>query len=100
MHSIRFSQAEQASCGYPPVFHTRWPPFGHCRPVVAHNRAWDRNNVYAKQNGGTYSFVLGNTSKGEPLGLPLERRFWDDLLQNAREWGCINYQQGETRDIC
>lgn len=67
------------------------------RPVVAHNRAWDHNNVYARQNGGTYDFLLGNTSKGEPLGLPLERRFWDDLLQNAREWGCINYQQGALK---
>jgi hypothetical protein len=48
---------------------------------------------YAKQNGGQYDFVFTKDLLGRTLGLPLERRFWDDLFQNAREWGCLQYQQ-------
>ena len=28
-------------------------------PLVAHNRYWASDNIYAEQNGGNYSFILG-----------------------------------------
>jgi len=28
-----------------------------------------------------------------PLALPLEQRFWDDLLRNATDWGMVVYEQ-------
>ena len=28
-----------------------------------------------------------------PLALPLEQRFWDDLLRNASDWGMVVYEQ-------
>ena len=37
-------------------------------PVVAHNRAWDKANVYAKQNGGQYDFLLTPDIHGEVIG--------------------------------
>jgi hypothetical protein len=27
------------------------------------------------------------------IGLPVTSAFWDQLFENAREWGCLQYQQ-------
>eukprot|EP00040_Diaphanoeca_grandis_P033743 m.207342 g.207342 ORF g.207342 m.207342 type:complete len:853 (+) comp32982_c0_seq1:157-2715(+) len=61
--------------------------------VVAHARAWADDNVYATNNGGKYPFVAGKDLEGQAIGLPLTSEFWDDLFVNAREWGCLQYQQ-------
>jgi hypothetical protein len=56
--------------------------------VVADNRYWSSNTDYAAQNGGQYQFAIEG-----PLALPLERRFWDDLLATAKRWGLTTYEQ-------
>jgi hypothetical protein len=55
-----------------------------------HNRYWASDNVYAKQNNGSYDFIMD--PKGS-LALPTSQIFWDDLLQNASEWGMSVYEQ-------
>ena len=55
---------------------------------VGHNRWWAPETDYAKQNGGQYDFVFGNS-----FGLPTEQRFWDDLLRNSSVWGLRVYEQ-------
>ena len=45
---------------------------------------WSADNVYRS----TYDFAVE-----PPLALPLEQRFWDDLLRNASDWGMIVYEQ-------
>ena len=57
-------------------------------PFLAHNRWWAPETDYAKQNGGGYTFVFGNN-----YGLPVEQRFWDDLMRNSSVWGLRMYQQ-------
>lgn len=60
-------------------------------PVTAQNKFWDLTVYYAKQNGGTYNFVLDRTSK---KSLPDDPTFWDDLLRNASTlWGLRTYEQ-------
>ena len=49
-----------------------------------HNRMWSSDNVYVD----AYEFDVE-----EPLALPLEQRFWDDLLRNASAWGMAVYEQ-------
>jgi hypothetical protein len=51
---------------------------------MLHNREWSADNVYR----GAYEFAVE-----PPLALPLEQRFWDDLLQNGSDWGMIVYEQ-------
>jgi hypothetical protein len=53
-----------------------------------HNRMWSNDNVYAKENGGDYDFVLE-----DPLSIPTEQRFWDDLMANKTEQGLVLYEQ-------
>eukprot|EP00935_MAST-01C_sp_MAST-1C-sp1_P000138 g138.t1 len=56
--------------------------------ITAHNRMWGVENVYAKQNGGKYSWIFeGNEA------VPLERAFWDDLMMEAKGWGLQVYEQ-------
>lgn len=57
-------------------------------PFIAHNRYWDPKNIYAKQNGGKYDFVVE-----EVFSLPIEQQFWDDLLGEAATWGLRVYEQ-------
>lgn len=57
-------------------------------PFLAHNRWWAPETDYAEQNGGAYKFVFGNN-----FGLPVEQRFWDDLMRNSSVWGLRMYQQ-------
>ena len=51
---------------------------------MLHNREWSGDNVYR----GAYKFAVE-----PPLALPLEQRFWDDLLRNASDWGMVVYEQ-------
>ena len=53
-------------------------------PFYAHNRYWAAENVYATQNGGGYAF---DVEPANQMAIPLEQRFWDDLLTNATAWG-------------
>lgn len=54
--------------------------------ITAHNRMWSSDNVYATQNGGQYKWYLEGKE-----GVPLEQRFWNDLLANATAWGMYVY---------
>ena len=57
-------------------------------PFTAHNRWWAPETDYATANGGAYAFTFANN-----FGLPLEGRFWDDLLRNSSVWGLRVYEQ-------
>ena len=53
---------------------------------MAHNRYWAVDNVYAKQNGGGYDFVVERQGEGahyRDYAWPTEQRFWDDLMYNS-----------------
>lgn len=58
--------------------------------VIAHNRWWSPKTNYAKQNGGTYDFHLEYDTN---LALPLEERFWTDLMIESKKWGLRVYEQ-------
>ncbi|XP_045596142.1 uncharacterized protein [Procambarus clarkii] len=59
-------------------------------PIVAHNRYFSSDTVYAQQNGGQYPFTVDEeTGKS----LPLDKSFWDDLLDEALTWGLATYEQ-------
>lgn len=62
-------------------------------PVVGHGRAWAKDNVYAEYNGGKYPFAQGSDIENQTIGIPLTESFWDDLFENAKEWGLLQYQQ-------
>ena len=50
---------------------------------MGHNRFWAVDNVYCKQNGGDYDFVVekkGDAPDFNNFAWPTEQRFWDDLL--------------------
>jgi len=55
---------------------------------IAHNRYWASDNVYAKQNGGDFNFIIE-----EPFAIPLDYAFWDYLISTAVEWGLTVYEQ-------
>ncbi|XP_046563073.1 uncharacterized protein LOC124271947 [Haliotis rubra] len=57
-------------------------------PVFGYNPFWASNTTYAKANGGEYDFLIDG-----PMSLPLEERFWTDLLAGGRTWGLIAYEQ-------
>jgi hypothetical protein len=64
-------------------------------PVVAHARAWAsaaHGNVYARADPSGW-IESKDLNGGETLGLPTTATFWDALFANAREWGCLQYQQ-------
>jgi len=65
-------------------------------PIMGHNRYWAVDNVYAKQNGGDYDFVVERKDEGQgfnDFAWPTEQRFWDDLLYNSSAWGLFMYEQ-------
>lgn len=69
-----------------PGFHAKVP-----LPIVAHNRYWSNEAVYAKENGGQYDFII---EAEKHTAIPMDQRFWDDLLGNAtRNWGLAVYEQ-------
>lgn len=57
-------------------------------PIMGHNRYWAVDNVYAKQNGGLYDWVIEKREDGgNDYSWPSEQRFWDDLMYNSSKWG-------------
>jgi hypothetical protein len=58
--------------------------------TMAHNRYWSTENVYAKQNGGDFEFVIEEESGA---ALPLEEAFWDYFFDQAKQWGLDVYEQ-------
>ena len=63
-------------------------------PVVAHGRAWassEDGNVYAKAN--PEQWIESVDLWDQKIALPIDVQFWDTLFENAREWGCLQYQQ-------
>ncbi len=81
-------------------------------PIIAHNRYWSSKNVYAKQNGGPFNFVIGNggyikrvfSAKGnhifteydeynQSIALPQDGDFWKHLFHEATKWGLEVYEQ-------
>jgi hypothetical protein len=63
-------------------------------PVVAHARAWAsaaEGNVYARADPA--GWVESRDASGEVIGLPITTKFWDELFETTREWGCLQYQQ-------
>jgi hypothetical protein len=62
--------------------------------IVAHNRYWDRDVVYAAQNGGAWPFFIDAAGDANRMALPLSGEFWSWLLSGAaREWGLATYLQ-------
>lgn len=60
-------------------------------PVIAHNRYWSSETVYAHENGGTYNFII---EKKNGKAIPDDQSFWDDLLRNGtQKWGLAVYEQ-------
>ena len=58
--------------------------------ITAHNRWWSNNTDYSTKNGGDYAFFTDapGSKAGGIMALPLEERFWVDLLQNTTAaWG-------------
>ncbi|KAK7495773.1 hypothetical protein BaRGS_00012993, partial [Batillaria attramentaria] len=59
-------------------------------PLVLKCGWWSANTTYAEQNNGSYAFII----EGD-YSLPMERRFWVDLFQNASEWNVTHvYMDG------
>nr|XP_022320745.1 uncharacterized protein LOC111122983 [Crassostrea virginica] len=56
--------------------------------VALHNRYWSRDTPYAKQNGGDYDFIVEDTG-----ALPIDQKFWNDLLNKTLTWGLVMYEQ-------
>ena len=63
---------------------------------VAHNRYWSTANVYAKQNGGDYEFIIEKGGKA----IPTTQRFWDYLMRVSKEWGMAVYEQDCETHLC
>jgi hypothetical protein len=59
-------------------------------PVTAHNKFWDQAVQYAKQNGGSYNFLIDPTTG---KALPDDQTFWNDLFANGTKWGLVTYEQ-------
>eukprot|EP00930_Biecheleria_cincta_P027703 TRINITY_DN19402_c0_g1_i1.p1 TRINITY_DN19402_c0_g1~~TRINITY_DN19402_c0_g1_i1.p1 ORF type:complete len:568 (-),score=57.08 TRINITY_DN19402_c0_g1_i1:245-1948(-) len=66
-------------------FHSKVP-----MPIIAHNRMWSDETVYARENGGQYDFIV---EKEGGKAIPVEQRFWDDLMINGTRWGLSVYEQ-------
>jgi len=69
-----------------------------------HNRMWSDDNVYAKQNGGNYEFIvepLPPSGSQNPvvgasgMAIPTEQALWDDLIANKTKNGVpmVVYEQ-------
>lgn len=56
--------------------------------TMAHNRYWSTENVYAKQNGGDFEFIIE-----EHGALPVDDTFWDFFFDQAKRWGLDVYEQ-------
>ena len=59
--------------------------------VQAHNRYWAPDVVYAKNNNGTYDFIIDLENDG---AVPIDESFWGNLLETpASTWGLRVYEQ-------
>ena len=52
--------------------------------LVAHTRYYSSQTTYAKQNGGTYDFLVQFNSS-----LPIDSRFWPDIFHQRSDWGLV-----------
>ncbi|KAJ8045291.1 hypothetical protein HOLleu_08272 [Holothuria leucospilota] len=59
-------------------------------PLAAHNRYWSPDNVYAKENGGKYDFIIE-----ESIAIPNDTNFWCDFFKNISNanWKLRLYEQ-------
>mmetsp|Transcript_80981 Transcript_80981/g.185386 ORF Transcript_80981/g.185386 Transcript_80981/m.185386 type:complete len:654 (+) Transcript_80981:2248-4209(+) len=57
-------------------------------PFTMHNRYWSSQTVYAKQNGGNFTFRVE-----KEYAIPDDPSFWDFLIGQAAGHGMYNYQQ-------
>jgi hypothetical protein len=57
-------------------------------PFQLHNRFWATDNIYARQNGGDYGFIVE-----DKYAIPTDQELWDDLMDNATHWGMETYEQ-------
>ena len=74
----------------------------HGRQLQCHNRWWAPDNVYAKQNGGDYDFIIEDNDfdiigKGV-YALPDDDRFWMDFFDDVKTWGVESYLQDWMMD--
>lgn len=61
-------------------------------PLMAHNRWWSNRTQYA----ANWSFAVESHSMAYPdigMAMPLDRRFWDSLFEEAKGWGLHTYEQ-------
>ena len=59
--------------------------------IIAHNRYWSADNVYALHNGGGYEFIVDPIQHS---AMPQSQPFWDDLFSEAKaRWGLSVYEQ-------
>ncbi len=70
----------------------------HGMPVMAHNRYWATNNVYAANpltpiGPSAYRGPTFNFTWGEEAGLPTSVEFWDNLFSINSDWGLSVYEQ-------
>lgn len=60
-------------------------------PIVAHNRFWSSQAVYAQRNGGLFDFIIDDA---DDIALPNDPKFWPYLLSNAQQqWNLWVYEQ-------
>ena len=65
--------------------------------IIVMFRWWAPDNVYAKENGGDYDFIIEsntpfNGEKG-PFALPNDDKFWLDFFDDVKTWGVESYLQ-------
>ena len=56
--------------------------------ITAHNRMWATDNVYAKQNGGNFSWIVD-----KKVAVPIQQEFWNYLMTQGKQWGLYVYEQ-------
>lgn len=75
------------------VFEGGWADFDTLRDETGwkftmHNRFWSSQSIYAKENGGNYTFV-----QEEKFAVPDDDAFWDYLFASRKEHGLYTYEQ-------
>lgn len=101
---------------FPDGAHQAFQNHGHI--LQTHNRWWAPDNVYAKQNGGDYDFIIepdgveisgpitiegpngrpieildGYSYKKGPFAIPNDDKFWMDFFKDVKTWGVNSYLQ-------
>ena len=56
--------------------------------ITAHNRMWATDNVYAKRNGGNFSWIVD-----KKVAVPTQQEFWHYLMAQGKGWGLYVYEQ-------